>query len=165
MASLPPNAKRKASKATRSATTLEKSRGRVERRTLTATTIGTGICDWPGLRQFLKLERETTIKGETKMTVAYAVTSRSVESSTAEELLTLWRDRSAIEIRIFWVKDVTLREDHSCIRTGRAAFAMSVIRNATINCIRSSGNQCIAAALRANTSCAPAFLARLGIFI
>ena len=165
MAALPPYAKRNASEAIRSAPTLKKSRGRVERRTLNATTIGTDTFDSPVLRQFLKLERKTTIKGETKMTVAYAVTSRSSESSTAQELLALWRDRWAIENRMFWVKDVTLREDHSRIRTGQAAFAMSIIRNATINCIRSSGNQGIAAALRANTLGIPALLTRLGIFI
>ena len=132
---------------------------------MTTTTVGTDTCNWPGLRQFLRLERETTIKGETKTTVAYAVTSRLSESSTAEELLALWRDRWAIENRLFWVKDATLREDHSRIRTGQAAFAMSVIRNASVNYIRSSGNQCIAAALRANALRIPALLTRLGIFI
>lgn len=132
---------------------------------MTTTTIGTDTCDWPGLRQFLKLERETTIKGETKTTVAYAVTSRSPQSSTAEEFLTLWRDRWAIENRLFWVKDVTLREDHSRIRTGHAAFAMSIIRNTSINYIRSSGQQCIAAAFRSNTLRIPALLTRLGILI
>ncbi|MFK8114081.1 MAG: ISAs1 family transposase, partial [Rubripirellula sp.] len=162
---LPPYAKRKASEVRRTATTLEKNRGRVERRTLTTTTVGTDTCNWPGLRQFLRLERETTIKGETKTTVAYAVTSRSVESSTAEELLTLWRDRWAIENRLFWVKDATLREDHSRIRSGKAAFAMSIIRNASVNYIRSSGHQCVAAALRANALRIPALLTRLGIFI
>ena len=101
MAALRPYAKRNASEAIRSAPTLKKSRGRVERRTLKATKIGTDTCDWPGLRQFLKLERETTLKGETKMTVADAVTSRSSESSTAQELLALWRDRWGIENRIF----------------------------------------------------------------
>lgn len=105
----------------------------MERRTLMTTTVGTDRCDWPGVRQFLKLEREVTVKGETQTTVAYAITSRSVASSTVEQLLALWRDRWAIENRLFRVKDMTLREDHSRIRTGKAAFAMSIIRNATIN--------------------------------
>ena len=90
-----PYAKRKAREARRTATTIEKSHGRIERRTLTTTTVGTDTCDWPGLRQFLKLERETTVKGETKTTVAYAITSRSVASSTAEQVLALW-DREQI---------------------------------------------------------------------
>lgn len=137
----------------------------MERRTLTTTTIGTDTCNWPGLRQFLKLERQTIIKGETKTTVAYAVTSRSEESSTAEELLALWRDRWAIENRLFWVKDVTFREDHSRIRSRKAAFAMSIIRNASINYIRTSGSKSIAAALRANALRIPTLLTRMGILI
>ena len=70
-----------------------------------------------------------------------------------------------IENRLFWVKDVTLREDQGRIRSGRAAFVMSIIRNATINYIRSSGNECIAAALRSNVLRIPALLTRLGILI
>jgi len=132
---------------------------------LTTTTVGTDTCDWPGLSQFLKLERKTTVKGETKTTVAYAITSRSVESSTPEQLLALWRDRWAIENRLFWVKDAVMREDHSRIRTGQAAFAMSIIRNASINSIRASGNTCIAAAFRSNVLQLTSLLARLGIII
>lgn len=111
---------RKSCKTRRVATTIEKSRGRIERRTLAIATVGTDIGNWPGVRQFLKHERETTIKGEAKMTVADAITSRSVSSSTTEQLLSLWRHRWAIENRLFGVKDVTLREDFSRIRTGHA---------------------------------------------
>jgi predicted transposase YbfD/YdcC len=130
---------------------------------LTATTVGTDTSDWPGLRQFLKLERQTTVKGETKTTVAYAVTSRSTESSTSDQLLALWRDRWAIENRLFWVKDTVMREDHSRIRTGHAAFAMSIIRNASINYIRASGQTGIAAAFRSNVLQIASLLTRLGI--
>ena len=67
-------------------TTLEKNHGRVERRTLTTTTIGTDTCNWLGLRQFLKLERRTIINGETKTTVAYAVTSRFKSSEHGQKV-------------------------------------------------------------------------------
>ena len=112
---------------------MEKNRGRVERRSVTTTTVGTDTSDWPGLCQFVKLERTTTIRGETRTTLSYAVASHSVESSTPEQLLALWRGRWLIENRLFWVKDSVFREDHSRIRTGQAAFAMSIIRNAIIN--------------------------------
>ncbi len=146
-------------------TTTEKSRGRIEVRTLTTTTVGTDTSDWPGVRQFLKLERETTVKGKNRKTVSYAVTSHSPESATAEQLLRLWRDRWGIENRLFWVKDVTFREDHCRVRTDNAAFAISVIRNATINYIRASGQPSIAAALRSNVLLLTHTLARLGIVI
>ena len=61
--------KRQARKRRRTASTLEKSRGRLDRRTLTATTVGIDTCNWPGVRQFLKLERTTTVQGGTKTSV------------------------------------------------------------------------------------------------
>jgi predicted transposase YbfD/YdcC len=115
------------------------------------------------LRQFLKLEREVTVKGKTTRTVNYAVTSHSVQSATPERLLGLWRDRWSIENRLFWEKDVVLGEDHSRIRTGLAAFAMSIIRNATINCIRAAGLENVAAATRSNVLQIDRLLSRLGI--
>ena len=90
---------------------------------MTTTTVGTDTSDWPGLRQFVRLERSTTIHGETTTTVSYAVASHPVESSTPGQLLSLWRSRWLIENRLFWVKDAVFREDHSRIRTGRAADA------------------------------------------
>ena len=144
---------------------MEKNRGRLERRTLTTTTVGTDTCDWPGLRQFLRLERTTVARGESTTTVSYAVTSHSVASSTPEQLLALWRDRWAIENRLFWVKDTVMREDHCRIRTGHAAYAMSLIRNAIINYFRGYDTPSIAAAFRANVLQLDALLARLGILI
>lgn len=67
------------------------------------------------------------------------------------------------ENRLFGEKDVVLREDHSRIRTGLAAFAMSVIRNETINCIRASGLENIAAATRSNILQIDRLLSRLSI--
>ena len=130
---------------------------------MTTTTVGTDTSDWPGLRLFLKLEREVTVKGKTTKTVNYAVTSNSIQSATPERLLGLWRDRWSIENRLFWEKDVVLGEDHSRIRTGLAAFAMSIVRNATINCIRASGLENIAAATRSNILQIDRLLSRLGI--
>lgn len=136
----------------------------MERRTVTTTTVGTDTSDWPGLRQFVKLERTTTIRGKTKTTVSYAVASHPVESSTPEQLLALWRGRWSIENRLFWVKDCVFREDHSRIRTGQAAFAMSVIRNAIINYFRACGVNSIAAEFRANVLKLDNLLTKLGIF-
>jgi predicted transposase YbfD/YdcC len=124
-----PFAKRKALEARRSATTIEKNRGRIDRRTLTTTTVGTDMSDWQGLWLFLKLEREVTVKGKTTKTVNYAVTSHSVASATPERLLGLWRDRWSIENGLFWEKDVVLGEDHSRIRTGLENVAAATRSN------------------------------------
>jgi hypothetical protein len=45
-------------------------------RDLMTTTVGPDSCDWPGLCQLLKLERETTIKGEAQIIVGRAGATR-----------------------------------------------------------------------------------------
>ena len=90
----------------RSAVTLEKNRGRIERRTMTTSTQDLAWADWPGLGQFLRLERSVTVHGETTTTVQYAITSLSPDRASPERLLDLWRGRWEIENRLFWVRDV-----------------------------------------------------------
>lgn len=144
-------------------TTREKSRGRVEVRTLTTTTVGIDTCRWPGVKQFLRLERCVTIDGVTKRTVQYAVTSLSREQANADRLLPLWRDRWAIENRAFWVRDEVFGEDASRIRTGLAPHVLSVFRNAAITLLRSLKVSNLTAALRQHALKLPLLLDRLRI--
>lgn len=129
--------------------TREKSRGRFERRVLSASTQGVGQAGWPGLNRFLKLERITTIDGETKRSVTYAVTSLTADQADAWALLKMLRGRWAIE-SLFWIKDAVMREDHSRIRSGRSAESMSVLRNLAINFLRVLKVPNFAAAFREN---------------
>ena len=114
--------------------------------------------DWPGLGQFLRLERTTWSAGVTRRSVGYAITSLPPERASPEELLAMWRGRWEIENRVFWVKDVVLREDHSGIRTGRGPLAMSLVRNAAINHLRARNVPNTAADLRENALNLHAFL-------
>ena len=116
--------------------TLEKNRGRIEQRTLTTSSLSVSAAGWPGLNRFVRLERTTRIDGQTTTTVGYAVTSLSPEKADAEALLKMWRGRWEIENRVFWIRDVVQREDHSRIRTGRAPESMSILKNAAINYLR-----------------------------
>ncbi|MCA9080132.1 MAG: ISAs1 family transposase [Planctomycetaceae bacterium] len=159
----PPYAKKKAYAARETAQTKEKKRGRFEVRTLTSTTIGIDTTRWPGIKQFLRLERETTIDGETTRTVSYAVTSLSRDQVDVDTLLTLWRGRWDIENRLFWVRDVVFREDHSRIRTGTAPTTMSVFRNAGITLLRALKVPNITAALREHAVKLDVLLQRLRI--
>ena len=86
-----PYAKKKGYAARETAETKEKKRGRFEVRKLTSTTVGIDTSKWPGIKQFLRLERTTTIDGETKRSVSYAVTNLSRDQVDAETLLKLWR--------------------------------------------------------------------------
>ena len=144
------------------ARTVEKSRGRLETRSLTSTTIGIDTCDWPGVRQMLRLERTTTWKGQTKTTVCSAVTSVSSEQAPAETLLAWWRGRWGIE-STFWVRDVVFGEDHNRARTGSAPFVLSQIHNAAINLCRTLKLGNIRAAIREHALKLDGLLTRLGI--
>lgn len=145
-----------------SATTTEKNRGRIETRTLTSTTVGLDTCDWPGVRQMLRLERVTTEKGVTRRTVSYAITSASRHKADAQTLLAGWRGRWGVE-SMFWIKDAVLREDHSRIRTQGAPFVMSHIRNAFITMCRALQLTNAAATVREHALKLDVLLARLGI--
>ena len=84
-------------------------------------------CQQPGVKQFLRLERITTTKGET------TVTNLRPEDVSAKQQLQLWRNRWAIENRVSRVKGAVMKEDHSRIRCGHAAKATSIIRNTFVN--------------------------------
>ena len=147
----------------RSAATVEKSRGRIEKRTLTTSELSVSNAAWPGLVRFLRLERTTTIDGQTTTSVSYAVTSLSPDQADAVALLTMWRGRWHIENRVFWIRDVVLREDHSRIRAATAPQSMSLLKNAAINFLRALKVPNIAAALRKNAVQVKPLFAKLGL--
>lgn len=141
---------------------MEKNRGRIEHRTLTTSTLGVKEAGWPGLAQFVRLERTVTANGETTHSVQYAVTSLSPDRAGPDRLLTLSRGRWLIE-SLFWIRDVAFREDHSRIRSGTAPYAMSALRNAAINTLRALKTDNITAALRENALKVQDLLRTLGI--
>lgn len=49
---------------------------------------------------------------------------------------------------LHWVRDVTLDEDRSQVRTGAAPQVMAALRNLTVSLLRLAGKPRIAAALR-----------------
>jgi predicted transposase YbfD/YdcC len=120
---------------------------RVETRRLWASTALDGYSDWPGLGQACKIERTVRRPGKLTVEVAYAVTSLGREVGPSE-LLRLWRGHWAIENRLHWVRDVTLGEDASQVRTGSAPQFMAALRNAVLGLLRQQGSANIAASLR-----------------
>lgn len=63
-------------------------------------------------------------------------------------MLGLSRGHWGIENRLHYVRDVSLGEDASHIRTGNAPQAMAAIRNLVLNVLRQAGVKNIAAGLR-----------------
>ena len=123
--------------------------GRVEKRSVKAVTVSTGIL-FPHARQAVQIVRKTRRLDSTEWTteVAYAVTSLAAEQATAYELATWIRGHWAIENRLHWVRDVTLDEDRSQVRTGNGPRVMASLRNLVISMLRLAGATNMAAAMR-----------------
>lgn len=85
------------------ATTVAKNRGRLETRTVTTTTttVDEQYLDWPGAKQFIRLERHTVEKGQTRRSTTYAITSLPRAAVDAVFLLKHLHGRWRIENRCF----------------------------------------------------------------
>ncbi len=139
--------------------------GRIEERTLKASTALEGYSDWPGLKRVLKMERKITSKrtGVSRQEEAYAITSLDEKRASAEQLLKLWREHWHIENKLHYVRDVTFKEDKSMVRAGKIPQVMAALRNAAIGLIRVSGATNIAAACRRYAAQPGLALAALGV--
>ena len=93
-----------ATKDFRTAQTTEKGHGRIEQRTLTASTELKGYGDWPYAEQVFKLERDFTrvADGQVMHEVVYGVTSLTIREASAARLLELVRGHWAIENRLHY---------------------------------------------------------------
>lgn len=123
---------------------------RLERRRLTVSPELTGVTDWPGLAQVLRMERRVIDlpTGEVREETAYAITSLVPARATPAQLLTLWRQHWHIENKVHYVRDVTFGEDASTVRAGRGPQALAAFRNTAISLLRREGATNIAAACR-----------------
>jgi predicted transposase YbfD/YdcC len=132
------------------AETVDLGHGRIEQRHLAVLPIYDDFLAWPGARLMLRMERTFTHKrtGQRMHEIDYALCSLDLAQVSAHDLLALWRGHWAIENRLHYVRDVTLTEDASRIRSGRAPQVMAAVRNITIAAARLAGFPNIAEALR-----------------
>ncbi|MBI5348887.1 MAG: ISAs1 family transposase [Chloroflexi bacterium] len=97
----------------RSVSVAEKNRGRLERRTLTTSSLLAETSDWPHLAQVFRLERVTrnlhTNQVSTK--VVHGLTSLTATEATPSRLLEIIRTHWGIESGLHYRRDVTLHED------------------------------------------------------
>lgn len=115
-------------------TTINKGHGRLEYRTLQASTALNEYLDWPGVQQVFRLERKTIIlkTGEVRQEIVYGLTSLPPERASAAQLLHLTRAHWGIENRSHWVRDVTFGEDQSQVRKGTLPQMMAALRTCVI---------------------------------
>lgn len=129
---------------------LELGHGRIEQRTLTASSMLAGYSDFPGLEQVFALTREVMEKktGSTRQEVVYGLTSLTAQRASAAQLLGLVRAHWTIENQSHWVRDVTFDEDRSQVRCGHIPQVLAALRNTAIGLMRQAGETNIAAACR-----------------
>jgi predicted transposase YbfD/YdcC len=155
MRTLPPRQRRLAEAERQTASSVNKGHGRLEVRTLVATTqLDEEYLDFPGVRQCFKLTRSRTLRdritGEFKTTTetVFGITSLSREQANADRLLSIVRSHWGIENKVFHVRDQTMGEDACRVRKDSAPIIFSTLRNSALNILRHLGVRNRAAALR-----------------
>lgn len=109
---------------------------RIEVRELRASSaLSAEYTGWAGLQQVFRLQRWRTNKrtGEREHRLVYGITSLAPAQADARRLAQIVRGHWGIENRLHWVRDVTLGEDASRIRTGHAPQVMALFRNVAIS--------------------------------
>ena len=115
----------------RTARTVDKGHGRLEIRELVVSTELNDFLSgqWAGVAQAFQLTRTVHEDGQTRIEVVYGITSLSPAQASAQRILELVRDHWAIENRLHWRRDVTLREDHCQVRKGNAPRVLAVLNS------------------------------------
>ncbi len=105
---------------------------------------------WPQVEQICWVKRERLTAKAHSVEISYAVTSLRPEEADARRLCKEWRRYwGAVENSSHCVRDLTLQEDASQVRTGAGPQVMAALRNLMLALARRAGASNIAAALRA----------------
>jgi predicted transposase YbfD/YdcC len=126
-----------------------KGHGRLERRTLTSSSMLKDYLNWPYAEQVFRLERHFVriSDGKELEEVSYGVTSLTREEANADRLLRLSRGHWGIENKLHYRRDDTLREDR-CRLKGQGAQAMAGLNNLVLGLLRNKGFETVPDARR-----------------
>lgn len=115
--------------------TLEKNKGRVEKRTIWMSKDQSLIkyLSWPGLTHVFKVQRDRSDKNQKSTEVVYGIASLPEEYSGIMDLSKYLRGHWSIENNLHRVRDVSFSEDKSTIRKGHASEVMAGLRNLVIS--------------------------------
>lgn len=133
------------------ATTVEKSHGRLEERTITVSRMLHDYANWPYLDQVFRLERRVTERDTTTVEVRYGITSMPPQYASAQRLMEIARTEWGIENGLHHRRDVTLQEDACQVRRGQAPHVLAALNNVVIGIVLRAGHENLAAAQRAFT--------------
>ncbi|MBV7336886.1 ISAs1 family transposase [Chloroflexi bacterium TSY] len=118
-----------------------KGHGRLETRILESSTALNDYLDWPGVAQVIRRTRRwvDTKTGEVHSHVRFGVTSLDRHFALPQQLERFWRTHWTIENKLHYVRDVSMNEDASTIRTDNAPHAFAALRNAILALLRFEG--------------------------
>ncbi len=120
----------------RRANTTDKGHGRLEEREILVSSDLCGYSDWPHLQQVFKLtSRVTDGLGQLTVMVSYGVTSLPAQVAGATRLLAVIRGHWGIENGLHHRKDVSLHEDHSQVRLGKAPHVLASLNNIIVGLV------------------------------
>jgi predicted transposase YbfD/YdcC len=134
----------------RTARTVEKGHGRLEKRTITVSSMLADYITWPELAQVFQLESQRTNALGTTTEVRYGVTSLPAHLAAPKRLLDLTCGHWGIENRSHYVRDVSFQEDRSRLRSGNAPQILAALRNLAITLLHRSGTSQISSARRSS---------------
>jgi predicted transposase YbfD/YdcC len=127
-----------------SARTVEKGHGRLEQRKVTASSLLAEYHDWPYLAQVVRVERTRTTKLKVEQAVVYGISSLPNAVADAARLLAIGRAHWRIENGLHYRRDVTLREDGSQVRRGRAPQVLATLNNLVCSLCARAGSRNLA---------------------
>jgi predicted transposase YbfD/YdcC len=128
---------------------MEKGHGRLDKRTITVSSMLADYSTWPELAQVFKLEsRRTNALGATKTEVRYGVTSLPACLADPKRVLGLTRGHWGIENGLHYRRDATMREDHAQVRMGHAPEMLAVLNNTVLGLFARQGATNVAEARR-----------------
>ncbi len=131
------------------ARTVDALHGRLEERNMTVSSLLHDYSDWPYLAQVFKLERRVTDRlGRQTHEVRYGITSLPAHIAAADRLLSVARAAWGIENGLHYRRDVTLQEDASQVRRGRAPQVLAALNNTVVSLVAQHGWDNLAKAQR-----------------
>ena len=127
-----------------------KGHGRIETRSTTVAATPNGLVEFPHVKAVVRVERHTlkTKTSKTSDETAWAVTSASPQQLSPPRAARAARNHWTIENGVHWVRDATMGEDASKLRSASAPRVLASLRNLAISVLRLAGVTNIAQGLR-----------------
>jgi predicted transposase YbfD/YdcC len=118
--------------------------GRLEIRTIQTSEMLNDYCDWPGLGQVYRLERQfywlrqgQIYKSTTE--VEFGITSLVRQKAAPKRVLSLRRQQWLIETGLHYRRDVTFHEDATRMTIGNAPATLSIVHNLVLGLLKQAG--------------------------